>query len=247
MLTLRSYRDYPLAFSGDRGREFLSPPEKAEFDGLSFGPGKSSWLLSRIATKELVQRYCDVKLNFVPDISDVVLTPDGPQQLAISIVGPQGDQIPALHARYATSDHYVVSCLRKAEAGEGFSVSLDRVEARYPFANKSAYTEAEWDQVRFAAPEEADRVLAGLGAVKDALHRASEPADALALGLLSLRGDCEVDSPTSTRSHAGCWYFDHHVMAIAFTWRQPHLGPMQGARVEEEPVLPEARHSEITL
>lgn len=244
MLTLRSYRDYPLAFSGDRGREFLSPPERAEFDGLSFGPGKASWLLSRIATKELVQRYCDVKLNFVPDITDVVLTSSGAQQLAISI---EGKSIPALRACYATSDHYVVSCLRSAEAGEAFSVSLQRVEAQYPFADQKAYTKAEWDQVRFAAPEEADRVLAGLGAVKNAIQRASEPADSLSLGLLSLRGDCEVESPANTRSHAGCWYFDHHVMAVAFTWRSPHPGPIEGARVEEEPVLPEARHSEITL
>ena len=247
MLTLRSYRDYPDAFSGDRGADFLSEEECMEYNGLSFGPGRASWLLSRIATKEMVLRYCDTRLDFVPDPSEVTLIRKSETEIGVKVHAPNAPPVPELRAVFGTSDHYVVSCLREAQAGEEFAIQLKRVHSRYPFAEQGQYASEEWDQVRFAAAEEADRILTGLDCVREALQRVTPEAKGIRIQHLSLKGDCSLTSPGNGAMHAGCWYFDHHVMAVAFAWSAPHAGPVPGARVEEDPVLPESRHSEITL
>ena len=246
MLILRSFRDYPVAFSEGKGRAFLTPKEAKEFSGLAGDPTSDSWLLSRIATKEVAQRYCDLKHSFVPEISQLQLGGISPRRLSIALNHSQAKSVPALEASFDTSDQFVVTCLRPVESGERFSVVIKRVESSYPFADFSKLDENERQQVRFAAPEEADRVLHGIYAVKQALLEVGAPVST-SLVALSLRGSCELHTRHDAKLHAGCWYFDHHVMAVGFHWEAPHTGPVPGARVEEDPVLPESRHSEMTL
>ena len=246
MLILRSFRDYPVAFAGGKGRAFLSNAEAREFTDLVSSSSRDAWLLSRIATKEVVQRYCDLKHSFVPEISQVNLGELHPRRLRVEIEAPESQSVPQLQASVDTSDQFCVTCVRPLEAGERFSVVLSRVESSYPFADFSQLSARESEQVRFSSPEEADRVLHGLYAVKKALAGVSAP-ETTEVQALSLRGTCDLEGPNTARLHASCWYFDHHVMAIAFQWEAPHGGPIPGSRVEEDPVLPESRHSEITL
>ena len=247
MLSLRSFRDYPLAFSSDRGHEFLSASERQEYEALSFGPGRVSWLLSRIAAKELVQRYCDTRHRFVPEIADVSLCGEGNGQLSVSIRGSEERSLPQLRVSTDTADHFVVTCLRPVDKGETFAVTLGRVDAEYPFVDRSSLHEREWSQVRFASNEESDRTLAGFRTARRALGRLGIQGTEVVIENLSLKGECIVHPREGARNHVGCWAFDHYTLALAVQWQAPHPGPPEGAKVEEPPVLPEARHSEVTL
>lgn len=247
MLTLRSYRDYPVAFAEGRGGDFLSLEEGEEWKAVKPGRDKTAWLLSRIAAKELVQRYCDVKLRFVPEITDISILTGSNGEPRVIISQNKNNMEPDLVVSFATASNFVVTCLRPRASGEMFSVALAPVRAQYPYAGSGNYTEREWEQVRFSSAEEADRVLSGLDTLKEAISGATHTSDGVSIERFSLRGDCHLVATSSARVHGAAWYFEHHVMALALSWQSPHTGPISGARVEEEPVLPESRHSEMTL
>ena len=53
-----------------------------------------------------------------------------------------------------------------------------------------------------------------------------------------------LDSPVL---RARSWFFDHHSLAYVAAWADPTHAPDPLVKIEEDPVLPEARHSEDTI
>ena len=250
MLNLCSYRDFSKVFQDDRGLELLSPREREELEGLAGHVSARQWLLVRLTAKQLCQRVCDERWGFIPDAHDLSVLSNEDGSVSLAFEGSLKDRIEQpLSISVDHSARYAIACVRDAMPGHHFGVSIAAVDCRYPFFEESAFSESEVLIVRTCEPAVADSMLTAIETMKTAARRALGPDAALDVLGLRTAGAAQVSLAglATARVWAGSWTFEHHALGLFAAWLDPAHAPAEGDRIEEDPVLPTARHDEETL
>ena len=255
LIQLRSFRDYPAVFTEGRHGEVLTPAEMRVHDRMEDAGERRLWLLRRVSVKELAQRTCDSLWGFVPPEMEISVAAGGPSGEQVVFGGGSRERVKhPLALAQAQTGAYTATCLRLL-ARERFGLAVQRVVPRYPLHLGTRFTERELQRFRFADVVDVDRVIASHEALKDATlaalngHefavevRSAPQGDGAELHALDPQGDA-LDSPVL---RARSWVFDHHALAFVAAWRRPQDAPGSMERIEDDPVLPGARHGEETI
>ena len=255
MIQIRSFRDYPAVFVEGRHSEVLTPAELRQYERMEDPGTRRQWLLGRVAVKEMAQRTCDSLWGFVPSEMEVSVATGGPSGEQVVFGGSARERVQhPLALAQSQSRAYTVTCLRLL-ARERFGVALQRVAPRHPFGIDPGLTAMERGHVRNADIVDVDRVMATQAALKqaafDALNGREFGIEVVSAPLgdpaqLQPR-DEDGNALASPVLRARSWAFDHHVLGFVAAWRRPQDAPTPDERVEDDPVLPGARHGEETL
>ena len=255
MIQLRSYRDYPTVFTEGRHVDVLTPAELQIHDRMEDAGERRLWLLGRVAVKELAQRTCDSLWGFVPPEKEISVASGGPSGEQVVFGGASRERVEhPLALAQAQTRAYTAPCLRLL-ARERFGLAMERIVPRYPLRAEGPFTERERARFRQADIVDVDRVIASHVALKGATAAAlngrdfgveverAPLGDAASIRVMDAEGTA-LDSPVL---RARSWSFDHHALAFVAAWRRTQDAPEVTERIEDDPVLPGARHGDETL
>ena len=259
MLNLRSFRDYPDVFRDGTEAGFLTERERKLLASAEVRSRRQAWVLGRLTAKELVQRYCDETAGIIPGARQISVVRDANGVPIVELEGGAGGAIQGpIGVSLAYCDNYAFAAVRNTSGGHAFAVTMDRVEPQYPFFEDDKLTEDEVARVRLEDVTTQDRLLTTFWSLKKAVHKAlgeasGDWANLLEVIAVKAGGEAEIrydpalfggDATPTVRVRA--WFYDTYVLAFAGIWRGPLPAPAPTARIEEEPVLPDARYNEWT-
>jgi hypothetical protein len=256
MLNLRSFRDFPEIFTQNLLKAVLRPPELEKFHAIPSPMDQRLWLLSQLTTKELVQRHCATRWGWTPKALDLTLKENPEGGYAIQFGEHiEGEIMQELHGATAYSDRYAATCIREVDSTMRFGLSLQRIVRRFPFIDEHAFSAHELAVIRACDITDADQMLTGHTTLKEAATRAvggdsirAEVTSLLAGGRADVLACGATGNPLgSPVLRARSWFFDHHSLAYVAAWADPMHAPDPLMKIEEDPVLPEARHLEATI
>jgi phosphopantetheinyl transferase len=223
MLQIRSYNDFPIAFTSEAAlNELLTAAEKEHLDGLKTHKRQREWLLGRMTSKDLIARYArenwDVHLN----AGQIEILPNEDGAPEVAITGPQADAVKPLSLSLSHRGGLAVAAVESKRAGRSFGVDIERVDPRRPSFIADYFTQDEQKRLQIADPQTQDRMVTVYWCVKEAVLKAvgkglSVAADRVSVrrmqvdGAISVACDSALTKATVT---VRCW----HLPQFVLTW-----------------------------
>jgi phosphopantetheinyl transferase len=221
MLQLRSYRDYPDAFSANADLStVLVDDERAHLAGLKAHKRRREWLLGRLAGKEVLRRHVQERHDVALQWTDLSILPsaDGAPEITVA-----NKAVPALALSLSHRAGFVVVAADDHSDGWCFGVDIESVEPRIEAFLNDYFTDRERQHLSLDNRLERDRLVTVYWCVKEAVLKAvrkglSVSADRVEVQQLHADGSVavRVDRDLSKGSVvARCWHLPQHVVTWA--------------------------------